>query len=173
MFWRKYAARRCRRLTLVMFALLFVASDVAADTNLQVAGWIEQAVLYPAALRLRAKLDSGAESSSLNALKPAFFSRDGARWVSFLLIDDMGKQATIEQPVLRTAHIKRFLGRSQQRPVIRLELCIGDVRKSVEVNLVDRSGLDYQLLVGRNFLKDSLLVHSGATDLLPAGCTAR
>jgi hypothetical protein len=54
--------------------------------------------------------------------------------------------------------------------VILLDICVGNVRKTEEVNLIDRTGLNYQLLLGRNFLKDALLVDSGETYMLSPDC---
>ena len=56
------------------------------------------------------------------------------------------------------------------RPVILLDLCIGNVRKKEEVNLVDRRGMNYELLIGRNFLKDEFLIDPGATYSLSPDC---
>jgi hypothetical protein len=39
--------------------------------------------------------------------------------------------------------------------VVDLELCLGDVKRTVEVNLVDRSNFNYPLLVGAKALKSS------------------
>jgi hypothetical protein len=47
---------------------------------------------------------------------------------------------------------------SQKRPIVDMNLTIGEVTHMVEVNLTDRSGLDFLLLVGRNFLKDAAVV---------------
>jgi hypothetical protein len=161
-----------RHLFMVMLVATGSASVCSGETTLQLAGWIEEAVLYPHGLRIRAKLDSGARTTSINAVEPEFFTRDGARWVRFSITNRNGERAGIEQPIVRTAVIKRFFGKSQQRPVVELDLCLGNARKSVEVNLVDRTGLDYQLLIGRNFLNDTLLIHSGVTGILPQGCPA-
>ena len=41
-----------------------------------------------------------------------------------------------------------------KRPVVDLELCLGDVKRTVEVNLVDRSSFNYPLLVGSKALRE-------------------
>lgn len=142
----------------------------AYEGTMPVAGWVERAILFPDGLILHAKLDTGARTSSINAVDPEFFERAGRRWVRFSLTDRDKRTAMLERPVVRTTVIKRHFGRTQERPVINLELCIGPVRKSVEVNLVDRTGLNYQLLIGRNFLAGGLLVQSGRTYLLSPDC---
>lgn len=139
---------------------------LAREEPMPVAGWVERAILFPDGLPVHAKLDTGATTTSINAVDPDFFTRDGRRWVRFSLTSRQGQTMILERPVVRVATIKRHFSRSQERPVIKLEICIGAVRKMVEVNLVDRTGLNYQLLVGRNFLGSSLLVQSDRTYLL-------
>lgn len=137
-----------------------------------VAGWVEHAVLLPKGLEVRAKLDTGARTSSLNAVDPVFFSRDSTRWVRFNVTSHAGRSSTLEQPIVRTSKIKRHFGRRQSRPVVRLDICVGHIHKKVEVNLVDRSGLNYQLLIGRNFLSGDIVVDAARTYVLAPTCTA-
>ncbi|NNG11773.1 MAG: hypothetical protein HKM88_00835 [Halobacteria archaeon] len=136
------------------------------DDSMPVAGWVERAILFPDGLPVHAKLDTGAKTTSINAVDPIFFTRDSRRWVRFSLTSRQGQTIILERPVVRVATIKRHFSRTQERPVIKLDICIGAVRKMVEVNLVDRTGLNYQLLVGRNFLGSSLLVQSDRTYIL-------
>jgi hypothetical protein len=151
-------------------ALLSALACQTYASGLATAGWIEKAVLLPQNISLHAKLDTGAMTSSINAPDPDYFERNGKQWVRFRVTNKDIESVMIEAPVVRKSNIKRHFGEKQTRPVIRLQICIGDVLKTVEVNLVDRSGLNYQLLVGRNFLKDSYLVHSGSTYTLSPDC---
>lgn len=143
----------------------------AAQSNLPVAGWIELARLVPLGLDMHAKLDTGAKTTSINAVDPDFFERDGTQWVRFSVANRDGKKAVLEEEIVRSVAIKRHFDGRQQRPVINLEICVGPVRRAVEVNLVDRSGFDYQLLIGRNFFVDKLLVDSGNTYTMESVCS--
>ncbi len=151
-------------LLLALSCLQVVASELLR------AGWIEKAVLYPQGIVLHAKLDTGAKTSSLHAPDPEFITRDGKQWVRMTVTNRDIETVMIEAPVVRSAKIKRHFGNKQSRPVVTLDLCIGNVRKTEEVNLVDRAGMNYQLLVGRNFLKGDLLIDSGATYRLSPDC---
>lgn len=157
----------------MMAFLLVVASGMATAAQkeiLPIAGWVERAMLFPDGVILHAKLDTGAETTSINAAGHQLFKRDGKRMVRFSLTSRGEKTLELERPVVRVATIKRLFGLRQKRPVIELDICIGPVRKTVEVTLVDRTGLDYQLLIGRNFLGDELLVSAGKTYRLPPNC---
>lgn len=155
--------------TITIILLMCLLSQVNAS-DMVAAGWIEKAILYPGAITLHAKLDTGAKTTSINAPEPSLFERDDEPWVRFTITNKDNRSTTIEKRIIREAKIKRHFGDQQVRPVILLDICIGNVRKTEEVNLVDRSNLNYQLLVGRNFLKDDLLIDSGSTYLLSPDC---
>lgn len=170
-------SRRTPAATVVPFGLtLLVAAasspPVAGAQEKEVAGWVEYVVLYPGGLRLRAKLDTGARTSSLGATDIDMFTHEGREWVRFRVTNAQGESVVIERPVLREAIIKRHFGRRQRRPVITLTLCIGDILEEAEVNLVDRSGFLYQMLVGRSMLKGDFLVDPGRTFRQKPRCEA-
>ena len=150
-------------LLIIVFILSVNPFIQATEKNQITGGWIEHAVLFPANVQLKAKLDTGAKTSSINAADIKYFTRRGKQWIRFNLTTFKNKSVTIEQPVYRSATIKRHFGKYQQRPVIKLDICIGGIRKNLGVTLVDRSGLNYQLLIGRNFLARDILVDSGQT----------
>jgi hypothetical protein len=158
----------------MMFAtlglMLAISCLQVAASELLRAGWVEKAVLYPQGIVLHAKLDTGAKTSSLHAPNPEFINRDSKEWVRIAVTNRKIETVIIEAPVVRNVKIKRHFGDRQARQVVLLDLCIGNVRKTEEVNLVDRTGLNYQLLIGRNFLEGSLLIDSGATYMLSPDC---
>lgn len=75
-------------------------------------------------------------------------------------------------PIKRRAKIKRHAGKSQRRPVVELTLCLDGQRRAVDVKLVNREGLDYQLLVGRSFLRSQILIDLGRRYLTNPNCLA-
>jgi hypothetical protein len=159
----------------IFYAALLLAvtctGALAVENALPVAGWLERAMLVDG-LTVHAKLDTGADTSSINATGMEVFTRDDEDWIRFSLTGLKGKKVTLERRVVRTTTIKRHFGEKQDRPVVNLQICVGSIRQFVEVSLVDRSGLNYPLLVGRNFLGNTLLVDSGHTYLLPTDCPA-
>jgi hypothetical protein len=151
--------------------VLFLYGQQVLSAELTRAGWIEKAVLYPQGMVLHAKLDTGARTSSLHASDPEYIYRDGKEWVRISVTNRNIETVMVEAPVVRDVKIKRHFGERQVRKVVLLDLCIGNVRKTEEVSLVDRTGLNYQLLIGRNFLKNALLIDSGSTYLLSPDCS--
>jgi hypothetical protein len=151
-----------------ILGFLVWSTPLAAADKITV-GWIENVRLHPSGLVVQAKLDSGAEYSSLDARNLAYFKRGGAEWVKFQVISRDGS-ITLERPVLRQATIKRHFGRSQKRPVIKLGVCLGKVYKETEVNLVDRSGFLYRMLIGRKFMENAVIIDPGVQYTVQPGC---
>jgi hypothetical protein len=123
----------------------------------QSVGWIEKAIIVPSNTVLDAKLDTGAETSSINAVDINKFDRDGETWVRFTVVDKTGKKVTLERKLLGVAEIKRHQGPPQKRLVVSLGICVGSHYAETNVNLVDRSRFKYPLLIGRSFMAGRLL----------------
>ncbi|CDU01326.1 hypothetical protein VCR14J2_30088 [Vibrio coralliirubri] len=49
------------------------------------------------------------------------------------------------------------------RPVVEMKVKLGDLERKVRVNLQDRSGFEYSMILGKNFLKHGAVV-SGDED---------
>nr|WP_238934991.1 ATP-dependent zinc protease [Pseudomonas typographi] len=112
---------------------------------------------------LKAKMDTGALTASLSAKDITTFSRDGDDWVSFRLAIKDGDGQLYEHKVARISHIKSRAdendaeeesGDVAQRPVIELTMCLGEVQRTIEVNLTDRSHFNYPLLIGAKGLRE-------------------
>lgn len=143
---------------LVFFVVSFLIPLLLSAKDKKVVGLIEKASLSCSDLVMHAKLDTGAELSSLNAPEHELFRRNGEKWVRFDITNRQGKTITIEKRVVRTARIKRKGQADQPRPVIFLGICIADVYKEVEVTLADRTRFQYQLLIGTNYLSGSFII---------------
>jgi len=155
-----------RRLSAVLLAAGFLVAPVFATANAeakQIVGWIEKVRIYPGDLLIQAKLDTGAKTSSLNCDCMNFFERNGVEWVRFSLTNDDGAMVSLEREIYRNSRVKRHFGENQERPVVKLGLCLGNVYQEVEVNLVDRSGLNYQMLIGRTALQGHFAIDPAAT----------
>jgi hypothetical protein len=147
---------------LILLALSAASFNAA---GMEIVGWVEKAILYEGdqSIVMRAKNDSGAKTSSLHCQCFNIFERNGQRWVRFTVINFKDEAIVLERKVHRFVTIKRHAGEEyQERPVIKLGICLGNTYKETEVNLIDRTGLNYQLLIGRQFLENGILVDSSA-----------
>jgi hypothetical protein len=124
-----------------------------------IVGRVEYVVLSANGLPMKARIDTGAKTSSLNALDLTEFERDGKKWVRFAVMNPATKRRVyLERKVERYVRIKQMEADYQRRPVVKMALQLGKVDESVEITLTDRSDYVYQILVGRNFLLDRMLV---------------
>jgi len=117
-------------------------------------GWIENVTIFPGGLKLIAKLDTGARTSSVDVSEYDIFSRDGRQWVRFRVASRNGASVRFERPVVRIARIRRSGSKTVQRPVVMLGVCLGARYRDIEVNLAKRSHLSYAMLLGRSSIQE-------------------
>ncbi len=156
--------------------LLCLPGLATADGGKVIAGWVERVVLLPAGHDVKAKLDTGAKTSSLSARDIERFEKDGRRWVRFTLSYedsfDRKLEQQLERPVVRRVRIKEHVGEYNSRPVVKLGLCFDGRRTEAEFSLVDRSNFIYPVLLGRRFLARHAVIDPSQTFQLRKGCPA-
>ncbi len=121
-------------------------------------GEAEYATVMPGNLRLTARIDSGATTTSIHATQVQLFERDGKRWVRFHADNGRGKDVTLELPRVRRVLIKGEGTNLEERQVVMIEVQIGSLRQKIEATLSDRDNYHFPLLIGRNFLRDHTLI---------------
>ena len=110
---------------------------------------------------LRAKIDTGASTSSLHATEVEPFMRNGEHWVRFNA--HLGpamklRHRPCEAPLVTMKTIKSSNGHAQVRYVIRTPLALGDRAWEVEFTLACRKAMRYRLLLGSKALVHGQLV---------------
>ena len=156
----------------VILLLLSSTQSHAGTRRLEIVGWVEHAVLVGPGIQLKAKLDTGAETSSLDAVIIKKFRKHGKRWVRFQLTDHQsGKEYIVVRERVRTTGVIQHDGRAQIRPVVLMNLCIASRLLATEVSLIDRSEFNYPLLLGRNTLKSFALIDPDNTFLSEPDCS--
>lgn len=149
-----------------------MAADAQITSQeLLILGWVETVYLVDPGFELKAKLDSGAETSSLDARIIKKFRRDGKRWVRFTLSDpETGEESVLLRERVRTIGVIQHDGDNQLRPTVMMQVCIADRMLDIEVSLVDRSEFSYRLLLGRRALRSFALIDTGNTYLTQPRC---
>ncbi|SDK82274.1 Uncharacterized conserved protein [Franzmannia pantelleriensis] len=150
--------------------------DENADSpldNKEVLGRSEWIGLPDVGTYLKARVDSGANTSSLSATDITRFERDGETWVRFKMalsddavVVDRVRDEWIEAPVVRRVRILQAAG-EESRPVVRMLMTLGPIREQVEFTLNDRSHLNYPVLLGRRFIMDIAMIDVAETYLHP------
>ncbi len=124
-------------------------------------GEVEPVRLIPGDVIHKARIDTGAQTTSIHAEDIQQFERDGKKWVRFRL-KNAKEGSVIEKPVSRIVQIKRHGKESQDRYVVKMRLILGERSQVVEVSLTDRGSFTYPILIGRNFLRDIYIVDVGS-----------
>ncbi|MEA3235783.1 ATP-dependent zinc protease [Pseudomonas mosselii] len=145
-----------------LLALLSLLALPAMAAEPTLYGRYENIALPEIGETLKAKMDTGAYTASLSAKDIEQFTRDGEDWVRFRLATKDADGKVYEHRLARISKIKNRADEEDEgdvpelsrRPVVDLELCLGDVKRTVEVNLVDRSSFNYPLLVGAKALRE-------------------
>ncbi len=133
---------------------------------LGVIGEVEPVYFEPFDEPFFARVDTGAETSSIDARDIKEFERDGKKWVSFYVEHpDTGERSLFECPVKRRLRIKRAL-QDERRVAVELVVHIGKEVVKGEFTLSDRDEFEYPVLLGRNILSGLALVDVSRSNTL-------
>ncbi len=141
---------------------------VVVSNDKMLVGELEYVWIDPPGITLIARMDTGATSSSLHAENLVTFERDGTDWVRFDVLQGPGDRVTVERRVIRHARvIQQADPQGSRRPVVAMRVRLGDVQDTFEFTLANRSHLENQMILGRNFLSDVTLVDVGRQFIQP------
>lgn len=161
---------------LIIFLCSYSSSSFSKEPARVIAGWVEKVRMENQEYDIKAKLDTGAKTSSVHAINIKPFKKDGKRWAKFTLLlkDSKGKQhkLDLEKPRSRKANIKNHNGEHDPRYVVDLDLCFNGRKYVTEFTLADRSEYIYDVLLGRQFLKRVAIIDSDDTFLTLSSCEA-
>jgi len=160
------------------------AATEAHSHEAEVMGFVEWVVMSETGIRLKARLDTGAMTSSLHAVNIEPFKKDNEEWVRFELpLGDHKDQPSegdveheevileFERPVHRTVLIKRKGADSQRRYVVEMAFCLGGKTHETQFSLTDRGRFSYPVLLGRRFLStDNILTDSRTSFVVENEC---
>jgi hypothetical protein len=117
-----------------------------------------------------ARIDTGADTTSINAYNITVDGEDPdlsaniGKPLRFNTANEKGDSQSIEAHIVKVNTVRNALG-SEVRYVVLLAISWGDYVKTVEVNLRDRSKMQFALLIGRNWLKDDFVVDVSGEEL--------
>jgi hypothetical protein len=145
-------------------------------TDLVTLGWRERLALPQLGIdMLKAKLDTGARSSSLHVDVLESFQRGGDTWLRFTI--RIGRRRPVdvccEAPALDRRVVTDTSGRRTERWFIRSEVTLAGQSFSIDINLTDRRHMLFPLLLGRSallgrFAVDPALSYTQSRPLLTA-----
>lgn len=139
-----------------------------------VIGWREWIGLPGTGIdRVKAKIDTGARSSSLHAEGLEELEREGERFLRFTVYPDQRsrkREYRVEAPLVDSRTVRSSSGVAERRPVVRIEVQMGPERFPIEVTLTRRDRMGFRMLLGRTAIRGRFVVDPGRSFLqaLPA-----
>lgn len=134
-----------------------------------VIGWREWVALPELGVpSVKAKVDTGARTSSLHAFDLEFEKRRGSEWVRFGIHPEQRSArfaTTVEARVLEWRSVRSSSGRAERRPVILTEVELLGRRFEVELTLTSRDAMGFRMLLGREATRRRFLVDPGRSFL--------
>ena len=126
-----------------------------------VIGWRDWVALPELGIRrIKAKIDTGARTSSLHAFDLKQFERDGQQFVRFRvhpLQRTSRKTVEAEAPVLGVRSVRSSSGHATERPVIETTIEMLGETWPIEVTLANRDEMGFRMLLGRKALRGRLV----------------
>ena len=133
-------------------------------------GWREWLALPELGiLRIKAKVDTGARTSSLHAFAVERFERDGEPWVRFKVHPrqrDAKTTITAEAKLVDEREVRSSSGKATLRPVIVTPIRLGHYTVRAELTLVRRDLMGFRMLLGRQAMRGRFLVDPGSSYLV-------
>jgi hypothetical protein len=128
------------------------------------AGWREWVQLPDIGVPwIKAKLDTGAQTSSLHAYDITVFERDGGDWVRFHVRpwqESIEDEVVVECPVHDRRRVRSSSGHVQERIVVKMTVVLIGRKVSIEVTLSNRDAMGFRMLIGREALRRGFAVVS-------------
>jgi len=138
--------------------------------NLKIIGSNEWCVFKKLGIpAIKARVDSGAKTSSIHASNIEVVSKDGDDWVRFEvdpIQDDANILIKCEAKLLRSKKVKSSMGASEERLMIRTPLSIGKDTFIIKLTLASRDTMNYRMLLGREALNRRYLINPAEHCLL-------
>jgi hypothetical protein len=134
-------------------------------------GWREWVEMPDLGIKeIKAKVDTGADNSSLHAFNLQRYVEDDVPMVRFEVHPHQRKRKpsiTCEAEVVKERKVKNPGGRSELRPVIRTRVVVGGKEISVLMNLTTRDEMTFRMLLGRRTIRGHFNVDPGKSYIWP------
>lgn len=134
--------------------------------SLGIIGAVEPVYVLPMKVPFAGRIDTGAETSSIDASDVKTFERDGEKWVSFTIVNrETGEKHRFEKELSRQTKITR-INQHEKRLIVDMNIKLGNEVITAEFSLANRSKFEYQALIGRNILTGRAIVDTSLENTL-------
>lgn len=115
---------------------------------------------------IKARVDSGAKTSSIHAINISTSKREDGTWVSYEVHPLQGGRKVAlqcESKLIDRRVIKSSNGETEKRYVVREQLQLGEQSWEIELTLTNRANMGYRMLLGREAMGSKILVDPSTT----------
>ena len=110
---------------------------------------------------IKARVDSGAKTSSLHAFNIQEFEEDGKFYVHFDIHPIQNDRKTIQSCralLIDNRKVKSSSGDKERRSVIKTPITLGEETWEIEITLTNRDAMGYRMLLGREAMTNKVLI---------------
>lgn len=133
--------------------------------ELSVIGWREWVKLPDLGINsIKAKVDTGARSSSLHAYDLHEFERESEKWIRFKVHPVQRNTRDVvqtEAKILEYRSVRSSSGKASRRPVILTHIELLGLSWEVELTLANRDEMGFRMLLGREAFRQRFFVDAG------------
>lgn len=108
--------------------------------------------------KIRAKVDTGARTSSLHVEDVKLLKNDRIKF-SVIVSEKLPlKRKKVIAKIIKRGKVKSSTGHNTHRWYVRTVIKIGKNERRIALNLTDRGGMNFRMLLGRTAIEDVFLV---------------
>ncbi|NNC34670.1 MAG: 30S ribosomal protein S6--L-glutamate ligase [Croceitalea sp.] len=111
---------------------------------------------------IKARVDSGAKTSSIQATNIKVYNKGAQEWVKFEvnpLQENRSIAIECDARLIDRRMVKSSSGISEERLVVKSLMTLGDASFDIELTLANRDTMEYRMLLGREALNDRYIVN--------------
>lgn len=139
-----------------------MTGEVSPPHEAVVVGWREWVSLPSLGIaRIKAKLDTGARTSALHALRCERYTERGAPHVRLHVQPrqrEGGRVLVVETAIIDERTVADSSGHRERRIVIASEFTLGTAQWPIELTITNRDSLRFRMLLGRSAMHGHLII---------------
>ncbi len=157
------------KLIVLLLGLMVIAPDPSFAQLLKekvLIGRVEWVSLPDLKIKHKARIDTGAKTTSMHAVNIEEVEQRGELFVKFQTLDSENKVVELVRKVGTTQRVSNTAGFVSRRYVIKEKIKMGNIEREVLINLNDRTKMEYKFLIGRNVLLGRFIVDVARSHVL-------
>ena len=144
-----------------------MSATPSAHRALPVIGWREWVSMPDLGVRfVKAKVDTGARTSSLHAFDLQEVDRDGTTYVRFVIHPEQRRSKPameVELPLVARRSVRDSGGKVESRPVVVTTIELSGQSWPIELTLTRRDAMGFRMLLGRQAIRGRFVVDPGSS----------